>query len=568
MRLSLMTQHRSFAGLALAAILGGCATPLPATTPVGEMFPTSSYGLFLAGKGALADGRNREAADYFSRAQSTADDSEGLVGERVFASSLLAGDVTRAAAMAPIGESDDGQQFGIVVQGVEALARGDSKVTRQLLAPDRTPYPHKVLAELLSPWAAAMAGDMQGAVVRPQSSGDKVIDYFGLLGQAYLYERARRFDEAETDFKILAAGDTPSSLSALAYGGFLERRGKRLDAIALYGKALAGQPLDTQLKAAQQRAQSGKGRAPAPPTLKEGAAQAVMAPALVILSGKQNQMALAYLRLALRLDPGLANAWLLVGDLLQDSGDRDGARQAYGMAQPGSPEYQAAQSKLAWSYQSAKDSTTALTMARAQAAKGGVDAKLTLADLLRANDKYEESAQVLTEIMGTSPDWRLLYARGVAYDRAGKWAEGETDLLAALKAQPEDAEILNYLGYSWIDRGQHLDTALSMVQKAVGQDPRSGAMVDSLGWAYFRLGDFKKAVETLENAIELEAGDPDINNHLGDAYWRVGRKDEAGFQWRRVLTLDPDPKLKAEVERKLASGLPDPTPAPPARIGD
>ena len=549
-----MTQFRLAAGLALAAVLGGCATQPP---QMADLFPTSSYGLYLAGNCALADGHNREAADYFSRAQNLADDSEGLVGERVFASSLLAGDVTRAAAIAPIGEGDEGQRFGLVVQGVEALARGDAKVGRQLLAPEKTPYPHKVLAVLLSPWAAAMAGDTQSSVVRPQSSGDKVVDYFGLLGQAHLYERANRFDEAETDFKILAAGDTPSNLSALAYGGFLERRGRRLDAIALYGKALAGQPMDSQLKAALRRAQSGKGKAPAAPTLRQGAAQAIVAPAIVVLNAKQNQMALAYLRLALRLDPELNNAWLLVGDLLQDAGDRDGARQAYSMARPGSPEYQAAQSKLAWSYQAAKDPTTAIAMARAMAAKGDIDARMTLADLLRVNEKYEESAEVLTGIMGSSPDWRLLYARGVAYDRAGRWAEGEADLLAALKLQPDDAEVLNYLGYSWIDRGQHLDSALSMVQKAVSQAPQSGAMVDSLGWAYFRMGDFKKAVATLENAIELEAGDPDINNHLGDAYWRVGRKDEAVFQWRRVLTLDPEAKLKAEVEKKLVSGLPD-----------
>jgi Flp pilus assembly protein TadD len=103
-----------------------------------------------------------------------------------------------------------------------------------------------------------------------------------------------------------------------------------------------------------------------------------------------------------------------------------------------------------------------------------------------------------------------------------------------------------------------------MVRRAVSQNPRSGAMVDSLGWAYFRLGDFPKAVETLERAVELEPGDPELNNHLGDAYWRVGRRDEAGFQWKRVLTLDPDPKIKADAERKLAQGLP-PAPVPAAR---
>ena len=560
-----MTQLRNAVILAFLTALAGCATPV---SPPVEPYPSSSsYGLYLAGKGALTDGRNQEAADYFSRAQLVSDDPEGLVGERVFASTLLAGDVTRAAAAAPIDLNGEGQKFGQIVQGVEALARGDAKVARQLLAPEKTPFPHKILSVLLSPWASAMAGDVQGSLVRPQSSGDKVVDFFGLLGQAHLFERAKRYDEAETDFKLLAGGETPSSLSALAYGGFLERRGRRADAATIYSKALGGQAFDSQLKAALQRAQSGRGRPPAVPTLKQGAAQAVMAPAIVISGAKQNQMALAYLRLALRLDPNLNSAWLMVGDLLQESGDREGARQAYGMAKSGSPEYLAAQSKLAWSYQAAHDPTTALAMAKALASKGDTDAKLTFSDILRSNGKYEESAQVLTEVMGPTPDWHLLYARGVSYDRAGRWAEGEADLLSALKQQPDDAEILNYLGYSWIDRGQHLDTALGMIQKAVGQSPRSGAIIDSLGWAYFRLGDFKKAVETLENAIELEAGDPDINNHLGDAYWRVGRKDEAIFQWRRVLTLDPDPKMKAEVDQKLAKGLSDIVVSPVPRVG-
>jgi Flp pilus assembly protein TadD len=127
--------------------------------------------------------------------------------------------------------------------------------------------------------------------------------------------------------------------------------------------------------------------------------------------------------------------------------------------------------------------------------------------------------------------------------------------MKALSLRPDEAELLNYLGYAWIDRGERLQEAMGMVEKAVAANPRSGAIVDSLGWAHYRLGNYKKAVEILEQAVELEAGDPEINNHLGDAYWMVGRKDEAGFQWRRVLTLKPDDKIRADAEQKLASGL-------------
>jgi Flp pilus assembly protein TadD len=135
----------------------------------------------------------------------------------------------------------------------------------------------------------------------------------------------------------------------------------------------------------------------------------------------------------------------------------------------------------------------------------------------------------------------------------GRWADAETDLKTALKLEPDEPELLNFLGYSWIDRGEHLAEAMGMVKRAVAADPHSGAMVDSLGWAYYRLGDYKQAVQKLEQAVELEAGDPEINNHLGDAYWKVGRHDEAVFQWKRVLTLQPDAKIKADAEAKLAS---------------
>ena len=270
---------------------------------------------------------------------------------------------------------------------------------------------------------------------------------------------------------------------------------------------------------------------------------------------------MAYLRLALRLDPQRNEGWLMLGDLLQQQGDVEAARAAYQHAKPGSPEFSSAQSKLAWSYQSAGAKTEAVKLARAAAATGDRDGVLTLADLLAANESLDEAVAIWTPLIANdkSPDWQLLYARGRAYERMGRWKDAESDLTRALALRPDDSELLNYLGYAWIDRGERVPEALAMVEKAVAANPRSGAIIDSLGWAHYRLGDFTKAVEILEQAIELEAGDPEINNHLGDAYWMVGRKDEAVFQWRRVLTLKPDDKNRLDVEKKLASGL-GPTP--------
>jgi Flp pilus assembly protein TadD len=162
---------------------------------------------------------------------------------------------------------------------------------------------------------------------------------------------------------------------------------------------------------------------------------------------------------------------------------------------------------------------------------------------------------------GGAPDWRLLYMRGIALERSGQWAAAEKDLVAALAQQPNEPDLLNYLGYAWIDRGQRLAEAMDMVKRAVAANPRSGAMVDSLGWAYYRIGDFRNAVEKLEEAVLLSPADPEINNHLGDAYWRVGRQIEARFQWNRALSLDPPAEIKADAEAKLKAGLPAQKPA-------
>jgi len=249
---------------------------------------------------------------------------------------------------------------------------------------------------------------------------------------------------------------------------------------------------------------------------------------------------------------------VLVGDIMSGMDDIDSARLAYNMVPPSSPEYSNARAKLAWSYQTAGDKDTAMRLAADAVAANpnDRDAAITEADLLRANDHYVEAAQVLNRLIaaeGAKPDWRLLYMRGVSLERSGDWPAAEKDLTQALAQQPDEPELLNYLGYSWIDRGERLSEALDMVRRASEADPHSGAMVDSLGWAYYRLGDYPKAVQKLEEAVELDAGDPEINNHLGDAYWKVGRRDEAVFQWRRVLTLQPDATIKADVERKLAS---------------
>ena len=548
--------------LAFAAplvLLGGCAsTPSSQESLlVAPVSADSAYGMFLAGSAALQAGRNGEAARFLDLARTQSGD-DPAVAERAFHAALMSGDIAKAAQLAPDGPtaSEPGKRLGRLVKVVAALADGKGKVAKAELAADGIGFPHRGAAALLGPWVSASAGDVEGSTVRPQLRGDAGVEYFGQIGQAHLFERARRFDEAETDFKAVTGTANPSEIAVSAYGAFLERRGRRADAIALYDASLQRNPTNLTLKAARARAAAGKS-APKAPTVKEGAAFALLAPAAAMISAKQEQIGLAYLRLALALDPQRNDAWLMLGDILQQAGDVEGARVAYFKPRANSAEFPAAQAKLAWSYQSAGDKEGALKLARVAAATGDSEARITLSDLLRANESYPEAIAMLDSLIAEAktPEWQLHYARGQALERSGRWKEAEADLTLALKLRPDEPELLNYLGYAWIDRGERLADAMAMVEKAVAANPRSGAIVDSLGWAHFRMGDYKKAVEVLEQAVELEAGDPEINNHLGDAYWMVGRKDEAVFQWRRVLTLKPDDKIKADAEKKLASGL-------------
>jgi tetratricopeptide (TPR) repeat protein len=544
--------------------LGGCADMRPAaSSSVADLDngSVSSYGQFLAGQAAVNHGASADAESYFDKAADLDVPDRNLLTTRAFTSALLAGDITRAAEAAPTSpDTENGLlHLGALVRGVEALSAGKPKLARQILTGPEAGAPNEPAAALLTPFAAAAAGDTEGSIVSPVISGEPIAQFFANLDQGKLFERAHRYDEAETAFRALIAKGDPGGLASLNLGEMLERRGRESDAVAIYDTAIAGKKDNADLSVARDRAAAHR-PAPPPASLRTSAAEALIAPATALVIEKQEEIALAYLRLALRLDPTRDEAWMLVGDVLSSNADPVGARDAYLKVRPTNAQYPDARGKVAWIVQDGGDKDQALAIARETLAKAPTsrDAAVSLADLLRADERYEESAKVIDTLIQAKPqaaDWRLLYMRAVDMEESDHWPAAESDLQAALKQRPNEPELLNFLGYSWIDRGVRLPEALAMVQKAVSLEPNSGAMIDSLGWGYYRLGDYAAAVQKLEAAVVLEPGDPDVNNHLGDAYWRVGRKIEAGFQWRRVLSLDPPPKLKTEVEAKLVSGL-------------
>jgi tetratricopeptide (TPR) repeat protein len=179
-------------------------------------------------------------------------------------------------------------------------------------------------------------------------------------------------------------------------------------------------------------------------------------------------------------------------------------------------------------------------------------------DMLRRKNRFAEAAKdyaAAIERIGTPSrsNWPLFYARGIAYERAGDWPKAEQDLQYALKLSPDQPSVLNYLAYSWADRGEHIDEAKTMLERAIDARPNEGAFIDSLGWVLLRQGDTAGAVKQLEHAVELDPEDAVINGHLGDALAAAGRTREAEFQWRRALNLNPEPDDAKKLNEKLAS---------------
>ena len=173
-------------------------------------------------------------------------------------------------------------------------------------------------------------------------------------------------------------------------------------------------------------------------------------------------------------------------------------------------------------------------------------------------EKYKEAIKIYSEIIDNDEllsNWNVLYSRGISYERINEWKKAEIDLKKALKLNPENAYVLNYLAYSWLDRNKNIDEALELLKKAVQIEPTDAYIIDSLGWAYFLSDKIEESVYFLEKAVSILPDDATLNDHLGDAYWKAGREREALSQWKRVLILDPNFKNKIIINKKIKEGL-------------
>jgi tetratricopeptide (TPR) repeat protein len=294
--------------------------------------------------------------------------------------------------------------------------------------------------------------------------------------------------------------------------------------------------------------------------------------AAIVRGQESGEFALLLARLALLIRPDHAAALMLVADVLDADDRHEVAAAAMNRVPEADPLSPLARLRAALLLERAGRTDDALAALRrlADAFPERPQPWVRTGDVLRGRKRYAEAVDAYTQALARMPEprptraWAVLYARGMSLERAQRWPEAEADFLAALELSPEQPYVLNYLAYTWVDRGVHLDRGRAMLERAVELAPNDGHIIDSLGWALFRLGDFEGAVKQLERAVELEPADPTINDHLGDAYWRVGRRAEARFQWQRALSAKPEPEDVAKIEAKLRDGMPELPRAPSA----
>jgi tetratricopeptide (TPR) repeat protein len=275
-------------------------------------------------------------------------------------------------------------------------------------------------------------------------------------------------------------------------------------------------------------------------------------------------LGLVYLQLSLYLSPNHALALLSLADLYESLKKPELAIKAYERVPANSPLRRNAAIQMAANLDTLDRPEEAKKHLRGLISEhpDDLEAIMALGNVLRAHKDFAECADNYTKAIDliknpTKAHWTLFYFRGICYERSKQWPKAEADLKKALELFPEQPHVLNYLGYSWIDQGAHLDKGMEMIKLAVSKRPDDGYIVDSLGWAYFRTGNYEEAAKQLERAIELKPEDPTINDHLGDAYWRVGRHLEARFQWAHARDLKPDPDDLPKILSKLKDGLPE-----------
>ncbi|HEY7297111.1 MAG TPA: tetratricopeptide repeat protein [Xanthobacteraceae bacterium] len=526
---------------------------------------TSVSGSFLAARHAASE-HDAAAASAYYRAALRGDGRNSELLSRAFLSVLANGDVDEAVRLADrVLALDKTDRVAHLVLGIRAIKQKQYAAARAQLAQSVRGSVTDLVAALLSAWTQANATDSKTAIdTLDKLNGPEWYNLFKNLHAGLILDLAGQKKDALKRFERAYSLDSTALRIVQAYGSELSRQGSKDEALKVYkafDEALPRHPLITDAINAINAGQRVPALVDSP---QAGAAEALYGLGATLGRRGGEDLGLIYLQLALYLAPGHPMALLSLADIYEGMKKPDLAIKVYERVAANSPMYRNAQIQRAIDLDGLDrtDEAKAILEKLIKADPTEIEAITALGNIERSRKQYAECADVYSKGIDSlekteKSNWVIYYFRGICNERSKQWPNAEADFKKALQLSPDQPLVLNYLGYSWIDQGVNLDDGMRMIERAVEQRADDGYIVDSLGWAYYRLGNYDEAVKNLEHAVELKPEDPTINDHLGDAYWRAGRVLEARFQWSHARDLNPEPDDLAKIEDKLKSGLPD-----------
>ncbi len=506
-------------------------------------------------------------ADYFTKAFAKRP-SDLELGQKALAAAINTGDYTLARILATeVLTIDETNGSARAVLGVNALVRGNYEKSIAYLEYANAGIGVEIFNSLMRGWAQIGLGDTDAAILTFESmQGGKYFEFLGRLQKAIINMQEGDVEAVANSFAELEEiGLAPVETVLAQARGFMAKgeKNKALEKLNTYAEANGGaltgpvrfyidaigadKPVQWKLTPAQ------------------SASRALSEPAFRFFAAQQQyEPAETFLRLALELDPMNDKARLFLGTVLEEvERDEDALAQYERIAQYSPYTVSARLSEAEIHFGDDENDAGIKVLESIQASH---PSRVTQSSLGRAYLIMEDYEQALPYyealITDMSEDERkenttVNYLRGICLERLGRWEEAVVDFEFVLKHKPDNADALNYLGYTWVDKGVNLAKAFEMIEKAVELEPKSGAIIDSLGWAHYKLGRYNQARINLEDAAERSPTSATIIDHLGDVYWKLGRKKEAGYQWVRAVTLDPTDTELTTIKAKIKDGLID-----------
>ncbi len=526
--------------------------------------PAGLASAILAGRVAITDDNFVQMALNYDRALQVSPENPAFL-DLAMQGHLLSGNFDRAVELAAQVRPDtSAAQIAAVLLQADEFRRGAYGAAIAATNAGRQTGPLTDSVGLA--WAQLGLGSMSDAL----AAFDAAIAERPEIGPFAIYHKALALalvGDLERAARLLTGEDEgPVSLTrrgVLAHVSILSQLGRFEEAIAL-GENMFGQNPDEDVARVMTMLNDGT---PVPfdtvRSATDGMAEAYLLLASALMNDDGDWLPLIYARLSLALRPDHPDAIILAGQLLDRLDQFDLAQQVFDQMPADNPQYLNAKLAKVATMQRAGQTDEALAQLTTLTEERPTSVLVfsSLGDLLRREERFAEAADAYgkaIDLLQTVEQrhWVLLYTHAIALERMGAFDQAEPVFRQTLEFVPDDPQVLNYLGYSLIEKGRNLEEALDMIKRAVAGDPESGYITDSLGWAYFRLGRYDDAVPVMERAVELLPSDPILNDHLGDVYWAVGRQREARFQWSRAISFAPHPDLDLDrVRQKLDLGL-------------